>query len=92
MKLKWILFVGVFVKKKIKILYLGHLQYDRFKKNLKSNDFIHSILKALSNNVEGNSLSSMMNVCHYIAECCEDKFVSAAGDSGLNFFWLNIYY
>ena len=79
-------------KKLIKISSSDHLRYDRFKQNLKSNDFIHSILKALSNNVEGNSSSSLMNVCHYIAECCEDKFVSAAGDSGLNFFWLNIYY
>ena len=27
----------------------------------------------------------MLNVCHYIAECCEDEFISAAGGSGLTF-------
>ena len=40
-------------KKIIKIPYFGHLRYDRFKQNLKSNDFTHSLLEALSNNIEG---------------------------------------
>ena len=44
------------------------------------------MLKALSNNVEGNISSSLINLCRYIAECYEDKFVSAAGDSGSTFF------
>ena len=29
--------------------------------------------------------SSLINVCHYIAEYYEDEFVSAASDSGLTF-------
>ena len=43
------------------------------------------MLKALSNNVDGNISTSLINLCHYITECCEDEFVSAAGDSGLTF-------
>ena len=43
------------------------------------------MLVALSDNVEGNILSGLINLCHYIAEYYEDEFVSAAGDSGLNF-------
>ena len=87
MKLKWILFVGVVVeiKKLIKIPSSGHLRYIRFKQNLKSNNFMHSILKVLSNNVEGNISSSLINLCHYIPVCYEDGFVSTAGDSGLTF-------
>lgn len=38
------------------------------------------MLEALSDNVEGTILSTLINVCHYITE-----FISAAGDSGLNF-------
>ena len=68
----------------IKIPSSGHLGYDRFKQNLKSNNFIHSMLKSLSDNVEG-SISSLINLCHNITECYEDEFVSAAGDSGLPF-------
>ena len=62
-----------------------HLRYDRFKQNLKCNDFINSILVALFDNVEGNISSSLINLCHYIAEYYEDEFVLAAGDSGLTF-------
>ena len=43
------------------------------------------MLVALSDNIEGNILSSLINLCHYIAEYYEDKFVSTAGDSGLTF-------
>ena len=32
-----------------------------------------------------NLSSSLINLCHYIAEYYEDEFVSAAGDSGLTF-------
>ena len=41
------------------------------------------MLEALSDNVEENISSSLINLCHYIAEYCEDEFVSAIGDSGL---------
>ena len=44
------------------------------------------MLVALSNNVEGNISSSLINSCHYIAEYYKDKFVSAAGDSGWTFY------
>ena len=43
------------------------------------------MLEALSDNVEGNMSSSLINVCHCIAEYYEDEFVSAAGDTGLIF-------
>ena len=43
------------------------------------------MLEALSNNIEGSISSSLINLCHYIAECYENEFVSAAGDSGLTF-------
>ena len=70
----------------IKIPSSSHLRYDRwFIYNLKWNNFIHSILEALSNDIEENISSSLINLCHYIAEYYEDEFVSAAGDSGLTF-------
>ena len=43
------------------------------------------MLEALSDNVEEIISSSLINLCHYIAEYYEDKFVPAAGDSGLTF-------
>ena len=42
-------------------------------------------LEALSKNVEGDISSSLINLCHYIAEYYEDKFISAASDSSLTF-------
>ena len=44
------------------------------------------MLKVLSDNVEWNISSSLINLCHYIAECYEDEFVSATEDLGLTFF------
>ena len=86
MKLKWILFIGMVVENKlIKISSSGYLRHDRFKQNLKSNNFIYSMLEELSDNVEGNISSNLINLCHYIAEYYEDEFVWAAGDSGLTF-------
>ena len=52
---------------------------------MKCNNFINSMLVALSNNVEGNISSSLINSCHYIAEYYEDEFVSTADDSGWTF-------
>ena len=43
------------------------------------------MLEALSGNVEGNISSSLINLCHYIAEYYKDELVSAAGSSGLPF-------
>ena len=70
-------------KKIIKIPSFGHLRYDRFKQNLKNNNFVSEMLEALSNNVKGNISSSLINLCHYIAEFYEEEYISAAGDSGL---------
>ena len=39
-------------QKIIKIQSSGHLRYDRFKQNLKCNNFIHSMIEALYNNIE----------------------------------------
>ena len=69
----------------IKILSSGHLRYDRFKQNLKDNHFISLMLEVLYNNVNGNISSSLINLCHCIAEFYEEEYVSTAGDSGLTF-------
>ena len=54
--------VGVVVKKQIiQILSSGQLRYDRFKQNLKCNNFIKLLLEALSDNFEGNIASSLIN-------------------------------
>ena len=70
MRLKWTLFVGGGRgnQKNINIPSLGHLRYDRFKHNLKGNNFVHPMLKVLSDNDEGNISSSLRNVCYYFAE------------------------
>ena len=39
------------------------------------------MLEALSNNIERNISSSLIKICNFSAECYEDEFVSAAGDS-----------
>ena len=76
MKLKWILFIGMVVENKlIKISSSGYLRYYRFKQNLKSNNFIYSMLEKLSDNIEGNISSNLINLCHHIAEYYEDEFV-----------------
>ena len=43
------------------------------------------MLEVLYDNVEENISSSLINLCHYIAEYYEDEFVSAAEDSGLTY-------
>ena len=79
-------------KQLFEIQFSGHLRYDWLKLNIKSNNFIYSVLEALFDNVEGNISSTFINLCHYIDECYEDEFVSAAGDTGLTFFLFNVYY
>ena len=54
-------------KKIINIPSSGHLRYDRFKQNLKDNNFISLMLEVLYNNVNGNISSSLINLCHYIS-------------------------
>ena len=43
------------------------------------------MLEVLFNNVNGNISSSLINVCHYIAEFYEEEYITVAGDSGLTF-------
>ena len=63
----------------------GHLRYDRFKQNFKINDYIYQKLEALSDNAEATISSSILNICHYIDEYCEDEFTSSTSDFGLIF-------
>ena len=70
-------------KELIQIASVGHLKYDRFKQNIKQNNFTEQTLEALSCNSDDNCHpSSTINVCRYLAENCEDEFISAASDSG----------
>ena len=55
-------------------------------KKFKSNNYIHQILEALFDNIEEEYSSYFINLCHYIAACYEEEFMSAAGYSGLPFF------
>ena len=73
-------------EKKIKIPSFGQLWYDRCTKKIKSNNYINQILEALFDNIEEKCLSCLINLCHYIAACYEEVFMSAAGYSGLPFF------
>ena len=73
-------------KESIQIPSVGHLKYDRFKQNGKQDNFIENTLKSLSCDSDNNyHPSSTMNLCRYLAENYEDKFMTAAGDSGLSF-------
>ena len=70
----------------IQIPPVGHLKYDRFKQNVKQDNFIEQTLKALSCNIDDNyHPSSTINLCRYLAENYEDEYISATGDSGLTF-------
>ena len=73
-------------KELIQIPSVGHLKYNRFKQNIKQDNFIEKTLKALSCYSDNNyHPSSTINLCRYLAENYEDEFISAAGDSGLTF-------
>ena len=73
-------------KELIQIPSVGHLKYDRFKQNVKQDNFIEHTLKSLSCNIDDNCYpSSTINLCRYLAENYEDEFISATGDSGLTF-------
>ena len=63
-------------KKIINIPFSGHLRYTLFKQNFKCNNFIHLMLEVLFDNGEGNMSSSLINVCHYFAECYEGIRIS----------------
>ena len=76
-------------KGKIKLIQIpsvGHLKYDRFKQNVKQDNFIEQTLKALS--CKSNNKyhpSSTIHLCRYIVENYEDGCITTAGDSGLTF-------
>ena len=73
-------------KELIQIPSVGHLKYDRFKQNIKQNNFKEQTLKALSCNIDDNCHpSSTVNLYRYLAENYEDEFKDAAGNSGLTF-------
>ena len=77
---------GLGKKEFIQIPFVGHLKYDRFKQNVKQDNFIEHTLKALSCNSDNNyHPSSTINLCRYLAKNYEDEFITAAGDSGLTF-------
>ena len=70
----------------IQISSAGHLKYDRFKQNVKQDNFIEQTLKASYCNSDNNyHLSSTTHLCRYLAENYEDEFITAAVDSGLTF-------
>ena len=73
-------------KELIQIPSVGHLKYNRFKQNIKQDNFIEKTLKALSCYSDNNyHPSSTINLCRYLADNYEDKFIIAASDSGLTF-------
>ena len=76
---------GVVVEiKLIQIPSIVHLKYDRFKQNIKSDNFIEHNLEAFySDSDDSHYSSNIINVCRYLAETSEDKLISATGDSSL---------
>ena len=70
--------VGVVVEKIKSLKYYHLVIYDIVDSN-------SSMLETLSNNVNGNISWSLINLCNYIAEFYEEKYISTAGDSGLTF-------
>ena len=57
----------------IQIPSVGHLKYDRFKQNVKKNNFMENILKALSCNIDENyHPSSTINLSRYLVDNYED--------------------
>ena len=70
----------------IQIPSVEHLKYDRFKQNVKQENFIEQILEALSCNSDDNYYpSSTINECRYLVENYKDEFISTIGDSCLIF-------
>ena len=70
----------------IQIPSVGHLKYDRFKQNVKQDNVIEQISKALSYNINDDYHPlSTIHLCRYRTENYEDEFISAAGNSGLTF-------
>ena len=73
-------------KELIQIPSVGHLKYDKFKQNVKHDNFIEHTLKVLSCNSNNNyHPSSAINVCRYLAENYKDEFKAATDDSDLTF-------
>ena len=59
----------------IQIPSAGHLKYDRFKQNVKQDNFIEQILKALSYNNDNNY--------HLLSTIHLGRYLTETGDSGL---------
>ena len=72
-------------KELIQFPSVGHLKYDRFKQNVKKDNFIEQTLKILSCYSNNYYPSSTIHLCRYIAENYEDEFITIAGDSSLTF-------
>ena len=77
---------GRWKKELIEIPSVGHLKYDRFKQNIKQDNFIEHTLEALSfNSADNYHPSSTKKLCRYLVENYGDEFITAASDSGLTF-------
>ena len=70
----------------IKIPSVGHLQYKKFKHNIKQNNIIEQTIETLSyNRNENYHPSSVIHLYRYLAENYKDEFTTAADGSGLTF-------
>ena len=78
-------------KELIQIPSVGHLKYDRFKQNIKQDIFIEQNLEALSSDSDdSHNSASVINLCRYLVETYEEKFISTISRSGFNIFWSNV--
>ena len=70
----------------VQIPSVSHLKYDRFKQNIKPDNFMEKNLEALSPSInDSHYSSSIIILCCYLTETYEEGFISTAGDSGLTF-------
>ena len=73
-------------KKLIQFFSVGHLKYDRFKQNIKQDNFIEQTSEAISSNSDNSHCSSsIINICRYLVETYEEESINTASDSGLTF-------
>ena len=73
-------------KELIQIPSVSHLKYNRFKQNIKQDNFIKQPLEVLSCNSDDNyHPSSTINLCRCLTENYKDEFITVTNDSGLTF-------
>ena len=73
-------------KKLIQIPSVSHLKCDYFKQNIKKDNFTEQALETLSFNSDNSHYSSsIINICHYLAENYEDRFIPVVGDYSLTY-------